>query len=329
MIISRTPFRISFFGGGTDYPEWYNENGGTVISTTINRYCYISLRNLPPYFDYKYSIRYSKREIVKKIENIEHPSVKACFKKFLNPNQSVELVHHADIPDKSGIGSSSSFTVGLINCLSYFDNQILSKKELAFKAIDIEQNVIKEVVGSQDQAIVSFGGFNKITFSKDKVFEVTPIPLNQKNQDTINQSIVLLFTGFTRYSSEVSKEQKKRISDNSEYLKQLTEITEEAYKMLSDQKKFSIKEFGKFLDQNWQVKKKLSSNISNKHIDKLYEKGMKLGAYGGKLLGAGSGGFMCFIVDKNKKNDFVKKFKLLHIPIKLDITGSQIVYYSQ
>jgi|TARA_B110000037_G_scaffold143265_1_gene162061 D-glycero-alpha-D-manno-heptose-7-phosphate kinase len=329
MIISRTPFRISFFGGGTDYPEWYNKNGGIVISTTINRYCYISLRNLPPYFDYKYNIRYSKREIVNRIEDIDHPSVKACFKKFLKSNQSVELVHHADIPDKSGIGSSSSFTVGLINCLSYFNNKILSKKELAFKAIDIEQNVIKETVGSQDQAIVSFGGFNKITFSKDKTFEVTPIPLTQKNQDMLNQSIVLLFTGFTRYSSKVSEEQKKKISENSEYLTKLTLVAEEAYKMLSDQKKFSIKEFGNFLDQNWQIKKKLSSNITNKDIDKLYEKGMKLGAYGGKLLGAGSGGFMCFIVDKDKKADFVKKFKQLYIPVKLDITGSQIVYYSQ
>ena len=328
MIVSRTPFRISFFGGGTDFPAWYEKNGGSVISSSINKYCYINIRELPPFFNYKYSIRYKEREIVNKISQIRHPSVKHCFKEFLKKNESLEMVHHADLPDRSGIGSSSSFTVGLLNCLYCLKNKTPTKRQLALKAIDIEQYKIKEYVGSQDQTIAAFGGLNKITFSLQRKINVTPILISNKSLNFLNELIVLFFTGFSRNSSEVTKYYLKNMRNNKSNLNEMVSITNEAFSIF-DQKKINLNKFGFYLNESWKLKKTLSSKVTNEAIDTIYQKGLKKGALGGKLLGAGSGGFICFIVDPKNKKKFISNFKnLLHIPIKLETSGSQIVYSS-
>ncbi len=328
MIVSRTPFRISFFGGGTDFPSWYKNNGGSVISTSINKYCYVTVRKLPSFFKYKYSIRYKEREIVNNINDIKHPSVKRCFKELLNNKDRLEMIHHADLPALSGVGSSSSFTVGLLNSLYSFKNKTIDKRQLALKAIEIEQNKIKENVGSQDQTIAAFGGFNKINFSSSKKIEVKPISMSLKNINLINNSIVLFFTGFTRNSSEVTKYFLKNIKNNKKRLTEIQMITNEAYSIFK-KKDVDLKKFGFLLNESWKLKRKFSSKVTNEFIDKIYNKGISKGALGGKLLGAGSGGFICFLVEPTHKKKFISYFKnLLHIPIKLENTGSQIIYFN-
>ncbi len=329
MIISRTPFRISFFGGGTDFPQWYEKNNGHVISTTINKYCYINLRKLPPFFDYKYSFRYKKTETLKNLKKTDHPSIRECLKDFDLNGDGLELVHHADIPDRSGIGSSSAFTVGLLHCLYYLKNQIPSKKELAMKAINIEQKIIKENVGSQDQTAVAFGGLNEIFFSKEKKVEVKSIPISFNSLERFNNSLVLFFTGFSRNSSIINQDFVKKIPVNSYGLNELQAISYEAMKIFKNDK-IDINKLGYYLNKSWNIKRKLTKSISNSKIENIYKKGIKHGALGGKILGAGGGGFMLFIIEQNKKEKFIKKFKnLLHVPIKIDTTGSQIVYYSR
>jgi D-glycero-alpha-D-manno-heptose-7-phosphate kinase len=329
MIISRTPFRISFFGGGTDFPDWYINNNGNVISTTINKYCYINIRKLPPFFNYKYNLRYSNIETVNKINEIKHPSIKHCLLNFKNINHGLEIVHNADIPGSSGIGSSSAFTVGLLHCLYFLSNNIPSKKELALKAINIEQEKIKENVGSQDQTAVAFGGLNNIFFSKEKKIEVKPIPISFENLEKFNKSLVIFFTGFTRNSSIISEEFIKNIPKNRNALNEIASISYEAMSIFKNNK-IDLKKMGKLLNETWKIKKKLSSLVSNNFVEDVYLKGIKLGAYGGKLMGAGGGGFVLFVVDPKYRENFINNFSnLLHVPIKIDTTGSQIVYYSR
>ena len=329
MIVSRTPFRVSFFGGGTDFPQWYEKNDGHVISTTINKYCYINLRNLPPFFNYNYSFRYRQTENLKHYSQTEHPSIKQCLKEFDLKNKGLELVHHADIPDRSGIGSSSAFTVGLLHCLYYLNNQIPSKKELALKAIKIEQKMIKENVGSQDQASVAFGGLNQIFFSKEKKIEVKPIPISFGNLEKFNDSLVMFFTGFSRNSSDINKTFIKKINNNKNGLMELQNLSYEAMNIFKNDK-IDIKKLGFYLNESWKIKSKLTNLISNAKINSMYKKGIKNGAFGGKILGAGGGGFILFIIDPKNKKKFIKKFKNeLYVPIKIDTTGSQIVYYSR
>lgn len=329
MIISRTPFRISFFGGGTDFPLWYEKNDGHVISTTINKYCYINLRKLPPFFEHKYSLRYKKTENLIKLKDINHPSIRECLINFKNIKEGIEIVHHADIPDRSGIGSSSAFTVGLLHCLYYLTNQIPSKKELALKAIEIEQKSIKENVGSQDQTAVAFGGLNQIFFSKEKKIEVKPIPISYNNLEVFNESLVMFFTGFSRNSSDINKEFVKKIFVNKNGLNELKDISYDAMEIFKNDN-IDIKKFGFYLNESWNIKKKLTKTVSNSKIENMYLKGLKNGALGGKILGAGGGGFMLFIVEPNNKKKFIDKFKnVLNVPVKIDTTGSQIVYYSR
>ena len=329
MIISRTPFRISFFGGGTDFPDWYIKNQGNVISTTINKYCYINIRRLPPFFNYKYNLRYSKVETASNIKNIQHPSIKHCLLNFENIKDGLEIVHHADIPGSSGIGSSSAFTVGLLHCLYFLSNNIPSKKELALKAISIEQEKIKENVGSQDQVAAAFGGLNNIIFSKEKKIEVKPIPISFQNLEKFNKSLVIFFTGFKRNSSIISEEFIKNIPKNYHGLNEISSISHEAMSVFKNNK-IDLKKMGTLLNETWNIKKKLSSLISNDVIESIYNKGIKIGAHGGKLMGAGGGGFVLFLVDPEKRKNFIKQFtNLLHVPIKIDTTGSQIVYYSR
>ena len=324
MIICRTPMRISFFGGGTDFPKWYNDNEGSVISTSIDKYCYVTSRFLPNVFNYNFRLRYFVTEEVKKISDIKHPSYREILKKYSTKGKTLELVHNADLPAMSGLGSSSSSTVAAINAMNAILKQKISKEKLAKEAIEIEQNILKDHVGSQDQVIASYGGFNLINFKKNNNFSVIPIK-NKKNINTIQSSILLIYTGIQRNASIVEKDKFTNFKKNIQYYKNINDITSEVYNNLIS-KNFCIKKFGELLSHQWENKKLLSRQVSNKFIDEMYNTGMELGAYGGKLLGAGSGGFLLFICNDYARKKIIKKLKnYFNIPIKFDFYGSKIL----
>jgi D-glycero-alpha-D-manno-heptose-7-phosphate kinase len=327
MIISRTPFRISFFGGGTDYPAWYEEHGGSVISTTINKYCYITARYLPPFFEYKHRIRYFKKEETRTIDDIEHPSVRETAK-YLGIDQGIEIVHSGDLPAQSGLGTSSTFTVGLLNSLHGLRNYMPTKRELALDAIHIEQKLIKESVGSQDQTAAAFGGLNRITFSKARTIEVDPIIISKERTVDLQDSLLLCFTGFARTASVIAEKKIAAISQRQSVLTEMMQLCDEAFKVLASPTA-SLEEFGKLLHIQWELKKSLSESVSNNDIDTIYETGMKAGALGGKLLGAGSGGFILFFAPKTLhqkiKDSLIGK---VFVPIRFEFTGSKIIYFS-
>ena len=327
MIISRTPFRISFFGGGTDYPVWYNEHSGSVISVAINKYCFITARQLPPFFKYKYRIRYYKREEVNDVSEIRHSSVKECLK-FLGIEKGIEIVHHADLPALSGIGSSSTFTVGLLNALYALKGYMPTKKELANNAIHVEQDLIGESVGSQDQAITAFGGLNRIDFGGHENVIVRPLIIKKERLNDLQNYLMLFFTGFSRRASEIASEQIKVTPSKSKELNIMMEILEEAYIILRS-KSSNIDDFGKLLNEQWRIKRSITKKISNHKIDEIYDAGIRAGAHGGKLLGAGGGGFILFYVKPELQGAVKKKLRhLLHVPFRFNYTGSQIIYYS-
>ncbi len=326
MIISSTPFRVSLFGGGTDYPAWFKKNGGSVISFAINKYCYISIRPLPSFFDYKYRFVYSKEERVNNFNKIEHPAIKGVlsFMKW-DINKTFELHHDGDLPARSGLGSSSSFTVGLLNALYSYNNKRFEKKKIANQAIFIEQNLLKENVGCQDQIIASYGGLNKIIFQKND-FEVKPINLTKKNTKKFEESIVLVYSGISRIADSFAKEKINSIKLKNKYFYEISNLVDEAEKKLKN-KKIDLKEIGILLNETWKLKRSISLNISNRTLDSIYNKGIKHGALGGKLLGAGGGGFIAFIIKKENKNNFIKKMKPLGCcSIKFDNHGSKIIY---
>ncbi|MBN2406672.1 MAG: kinase [Elusimicrobia bacterium] len=327
MIISRTPFRISFFGGGTDYPVWYKEHKGAVIGATINKYCYITCRYLPPFFDYKFRIRYTKREETSSIPEIKHPSVRECLK-FLEYERGVEIQHNGDLPAMSGLGSSSAFTVGLLNALYALKGRMTTKRQLALNAIHVEQDIIRESVGSQDQTHAAFGGFNKIEFGGPQEISVFPIPMEHGKLASLQGKLMLFFTGFSRIASDVAADKIEKIGKKNKDLKRMTEITDEALKIInSDDREF--KGFGKLLDEQWKIKRDISDLISNQRIDEIYEEGLSAGAEGGKLLGAGGGGFMLFFVKSEYQEKVKQRLKgLLHVPFGFENLGSQIIYYA-
>ena len=327
MIISRTPFRISFFGGGTDYPVWYEKHGGRVISTTINKYCFITARYLPPFFNYKHRIRYYLQEVAEKLDDIKHPSVRECAK-FLNIDKGIEIVHNADLPAQSGLGSSSSFTVGLLNALYALQNYMPTKRELALEAIHVEQDLIGESVGSQDQTAAAFGGLNIINFNGGRDFDVDPIIVSNERRTELQENLMLFFTGFARIASEVAKTQIKVTPKKEKELNTILEICREGLKRLTDSKQ-SLDSFGELLDVQWKVKRSITNKISNKDIDDIYDAGIKAGAIGGKLLGAGGGGFMLFYVPKDQQEKVKTALKSkLFVPFRFENTGSKIIYYS-
>jgi len=327
MIISRTPFRISFFGGGTDYPEWYKENGGAVLCSSINKFSYITARYLPPFFEYKYRIRYYQREETNSISEIQHPSVKQCLI-FLKFKDNLDLVHHADLPARSGLGSSSTFTVGLLHAISALQNKMVTKRELAINAINIEQNLIKENVGSQDQTIASFGGINKIEFGGINEFNVTPLTVSKDRIELLQGNLMLFFTGLSRTASDIAEKQIESIPQKNSELKEMHSSVDEAINILTSNQ--SMDDFGMLLGEQWKNKKKMSSLITNADIDDIYSKGITAGALGGKLLGAGGGGFMLFYVPKDMQKNVKDKLEnFLHVPFRFDFTGSQIIYYSE
>ena len=327
MIITRTPLRISFFGGGTDYPVWYKEKGGVVLSTTINKYCYISCRYLPPFFPHKYLIRYSAREAVKAISEIKHPSVRECLE-FLKIDKGIEMVHTSDIPARSGVGSSSAFTVGFLSALYALAGKIVTKRQLARDAINIEQNFIKENVGSQDQVAVAFGGLNKIEFGGDTEFYVSPITLNKEKKDLLQSHLMLFFTGFSRNASDVAAEQIRKTSEKNKELQLLREMVDAAIDILNSNSD-NIAGFGKLLHESWQIKRSLTSKISTDGIDNIYEAACKAGAIGGKLLGAGGGGFILLFAEPAVQPKIKEKLKdLIYVPVSFENLGSQVIMYS-
>ena len=328
MIITRTPFRISFFGGGTDYPIFYKEHGGAVLSSTINKYCYITCRYLPPFFDHKFRIRYTNREETQTIDEIVHPSVRECLK-YMGIERGVEIVHTGDIPAMSGIGSSSSFTVGLLNALYALKGEVVTKRRLAFDAIHVEQNMIGEPVGSQDQTAAAFGGFNRIEFGgkKDGIF-VQTIPLNVEKLEYLQSCLLFYFTGFPRYANEISKEQIERTPQKVKELNLMKEMVDEAINILNGSVE-RFHEFGKLLHESWMLKRKLTKLISNTSIDDIYQSAINAGAIGGKLCGAGGGGFILLFVPLEKQNKVKDKLKkLLLVPFRFENLGSHLVFYS-
>jgi D-glycero-alpha-D-manno-heptose-7-phosphate kinase len=323
MIITRTPFRISFFGGGTDYPVWYKKMGGAVISTSIDKYCYVTTRHLPPFFDHSYRIRYSRREEKNSIAEIEHPSVRECLK-YVGFQGGLEMVHTSDLPAMSGLGSSSAFTVGFLHSLYSLTGQNIDKKNLALHAIHVEQKRIKENVGSQDQVAAAVGGFNSITFDSRGI-HVSPIAISDSRLHDLESRLLLFFTGFSRIASEIASEQIKNTPKKVTELKAMMALAEKAKGVLSS--KSTLDDFGMLLDKSWQLKRSLSSKISTPFIDEAYVAAKSAGALGGKLLGAGGGGFMVFYAPPNKHAAIKRRLKhMLHVPFKFENGGTQIIY---
>lgn len=326
MIISRTPHRISFFGGGTDYPSWYLEHGGKVLGAAIDKYCYITCRELPPFFKHKHRFAYSKIETVIAADEIQHPSIRETLR-YLKIERGLEVHHDGDIPARSGMGSSSAFTVGLLKTLHALDGKIITKEELYKEAIHIEQNLIKENVGSQDQVWAACGGLNTIEFLQNGGIIVEPIIMKESRLRSFENKFMLFFTGIARYASEIAGQQIQNTSKNKNELLKMRELVDEAYKILtSDKDEFF--DFGKLLNETWQLKRKLSNKISNSEIDDMYEVAIKNGAVGGKLCGAGSGGFILFYVEPGNQERVKKALKgYLHIPFRFDFNGSEIIVY--
>lgn len=325
MIVTRTPFRISFFGGGTDYPTWFQEHGGVVVATTIDKYCYISCRYLPPFFEHKYRIVYSRIENVVDPAEIQHPSVRAVLQ-YMGCKDGLEVHHDGDLPARSGLGSSSSFTVGLLNALKALNGSYISNEDLATLAIHIEQDVIKENVGSQDQISAAYGGFNRIEFLRNGRFRVNPVILHEDRLEDFQGNLMLFFTGFSRTASEIAKSKIDNISQRKKELSRMKEMADEAISIL--QSNGSLDEFGYLLDQGWQYKKSLSDKVSTAEIDQMYEAAREAGALGGKLLGAGGGGFMLFFVRPEDQPRVRKRLdKLIHVPFRFENSGSRVVLY--
>ena len=326
MIITRTPFRISFFGGGTDYPAWYKENGGAVLATTIDKYCYITCRYLPPFFEYKNRIVYSKTELIQDIEEIEHPSVREALR-FMNIDKGVEIHHDGDLPARTGLGSSSSFTVGLLHTLYALKGIMPTKMRLAKEAIHIEQNMLKENVGSQDQILSAFGGFNRIDFSGEDDFQICPITLTAQRLDLLQEHLMLFFSGFPRSASEIAGQQIENIPHKKEELRVMQQMVSEAQNILNGDN--DLLEFGRLLHEGWQLKRSLTDVISTPLIDEIYETARSAGAIGGKLLGAGGGGFVLLFAEPEIQPKIKDKLDLfLHVPFRFENLGTQIIFYA-
>lgn len=326
MIITRTPFRISFFGGGTDYPGWYRDHGGAVLATTIDKYCYISCRSLPPFFEHKHRIVYSHIENVRQIEDIEHPAVRAIFS-WAKVTEGLEIHHDGDLPARSGLGSSSSFTVGLVHALYGMSGRLASKHALASDAIHIEQNLIGESVGSQDQISAAYGGFNLIEFHRDGSFDVSPIILSNSRKAELHSHLMLCFTGFSRIANEIAKSKIENFKNRETELLRIRAMVDQAIEILGD-KDIPIEEFGKLLDESWQFKKNLSDKVSSPQIDEIYSIAKKAGAIGGKILGAGGGGFMLLFARPGKHAEIRTALSdLVHVAFNFDEAGSRVALY--
>ena len=325
MIITKTPFRMSFFGGGTDMESFFMENGGAVLSTTFDKYCYVNVRHLPRCVDYSTELSYAKIERVTDVNDIQHPAIREAMK-MLDMHE-IRLTYEADLPARSGLGTSSSFAVGMINAFYALKGKYADKKKLADAAIYLERELCKEAGGWQDQIAASYGGFNRINFNSDG-YEVLPLIINPERKRQLNNNLMMFFTGFTRFSSDVQKANASNKADKVNQLKEMLALVDEAEKVLVD-KQSDLDEFGRLLDHTWRIKRKTGNTVSTNSIDELYDKGLKAGALGGKLLGAGGGGFLVFYVEPDKQEKVKKAMEdLLYIPFEFEDGGTRVIHYS-
>ena len=326
MIISRTPFRVSLFGGGSDYPAWYREHGGAVFGFSINKYCYISMRELPPFFEHKHRIVYSAIELINDIGDIKHPAVRAVLQE-LKPPKGLEIHHQGDLPARSGLGSSSSFTVGLLNAYYALSGKMISKRKLASMAIDLEQNAMKEHVGSQDQIWAAFGGMNHIEFSQDDTFSVTPLIINTDRRKNFLGNLMLFFTGFSRYATQIAEKQIANLPNRQSHVIKMVDMIAEAEGILQNNNA-PLAQIGQLLHDSWMLKKDLAKEICTPEIDEIYQAALDAGALGGKLLGAGGGGFMLFYAEPEAQPKVREALQhLTEVHFDVDHVGSKIVVY--
>lgn len=325
MIITKTPFRMSFFGGGTDIEEYFRENSGAVLSTTFDKYCYVNVRHLPRFFDYSTEIAYSKMERVTKVDDIKHPAIREAMK--LLDMHEIRLTYEADLPARSGLGTSSSFAVGMLNAFHALKGKYVDKKKLADEAIYLERVLCNETGGWQDQIAASFGGLNRINFGPDG-YEVLPVIISPDRKSQLNNNLLMFFTGFTRFSSDIQRVNAISKNEKKAQLKEIYSLVDEAEKVLVDKEK-NIDDFGILLNQTWKLKRQTGVAISTNSIDELYLKGIEAGALGGKLLGAGGGGFLIFYVCPENQEAVKRAMKeLLYIPFRFENGGTRVIHYT-
>ena len=325
MIICRTPFRVSFFGGGTDYPAWYRVHGGAVLAAAIDKYCYLSCRYLPPFFEHRTRLVYSKIENCKTIDDISHPSVREVLK-FLSIDRGLEIHHDGDLPARSGMGSSSAFTVGLLNALYALKGQMPSKRQLANESISIEQDRLKESVGSQDQVMAAYGGVRHVRFTQHGEIIARPLTVSHERIAHLNEHLMLFYTGIKRTASDIAETYITNIDLRRRQLRLMKELVEEGINILNSGS--DLMEFGHLLHEAWQAKRSLSGKVSNPQVDALMDQAMKAGALGGKLTGAGGGGFMLLFVPPDLRGAVAASLpNLIHVPFKFEFSGSQIIFF--
>ena len=325
MIITKTPFRMSFFGGGTDMESFFNEHGGAVLSTTFDKYCYVNVRHLPPFFEYKTELSYAKTERVVSTDEIVHPAIRNAMKML--DMREIRLTYEADLPARSGLGTSSSFAVGMLNAFYALKGKYADKRKLADEAIYLERVLCEEAGGWQDQIAAAFGGLNRINFHAGG-YEVLPIIISPERKKMLNQNLMMFFTGFTRFSSEMQKVNNVTAKDKTARLLEMLALVDDAEKVLVDSKS-DLDDFGRLLDHTWKLKRQTGAKISTNSIDELYEKGIKAGALGGKLLGAGGGGFLVFYVSLDKQIAVREAMKdLLYVPFEFENGGTRVIHYT-
>ena len=325
MIITETPFRMSFFGGGTDMEDFFREYGGAVLSTTFDKYCYVNVRHLPRFFDYSTELSYSKTERVTDVEQIQHPAIRNAMK-MLDMHE-LRLTYEADLPARSGLGTSSSFAVGMLNAFYALKGKYADKKKLADEAIYLERELCQEAGGWQDQIAAAYGGLNRINFNANG-YEVCPVIISPERKKRLNNNLLMFFTGFTRFSSDVQKQNAIGKADKVMQLKEMLSLVDDAERLLADRDS-DLDEFGRLLDHTWKLKRQTGSAVSTSNIDNLYEKGMKAGALGGKLLGAGGGGFLVFYVQPEKQESVKLAMEdLMYIPFEFEDSGTRVIHYT-
>ena len=326
MIITKTPFRMSFFGGGTDMESFFREYGGAVLSTTFDKYCYVTVRHLPRFFDFTTHLTYSKMEFVNDVDEIQHPAIRNAMK-LLNM-QEIRLIYEADLPARSGLGTSSSFAVGMLSAFHALKGEYADKKKLADEAIYLERNLCNEAGGWQDQIAASYGGMNRIEFNSDGTYEVRPVIIHPDRKKQLNDNLLMFFTGFTRFSSDMQNANSIGYKEKVKQLQEMYSLVDDAQKVLED-KHSDLDDFGRLLDRTWKLKRQTGGSITTEGIDALYEKGIKAGALGGKLLGAGGGGFLVFYVQPEKRENVTRAMNdLLYVPFRFEDGGTQVIHYS-
>ncbi|WP_428939599.1 kinase [Fontivita pretiosa] len=325
MIIARTPFRISFLGGGTDYPAWYRKHGGAVLATTIDKYGYITCRYLPPFHEHRISIVYSKMECCNRIEEIKHPAAREVLR-YLKVDRGVEIHHDADLPARSGMGSSSAFTVGLLHAVHALQGRMVGKQQLAAESIHLEQEVLKEAVGSQDQVQAAYGGLNHVLFHTNGEISVRPVTISPQRMSEFNSHLMLFYTGIKRTAANIAETYLNGIEDRKRQLRIMKDLVDEGLNVLNGGQ--DLRCFGELLHEAWQTKRSLSATVSNNEVDTLYHRARAAGAIGGKLTGAGGGGFLLLFVEPRRQDDVRAELtELIHVPFKFEFSGSQIIYY--